>query len=93
VSNQDASNLLAERAATHVSGPRNRLPGTILAVKRAGLMAEVEMACGPYRIVSIMSRDAADELDLQPGDQATAVIKSATIFIESTDRPPLVAVR
>ena len=39
------------------------------------------MACGPYRIVSLMSREVADELGLKPGDQATAIVKSATVFI------------
>jgi molybdopterin-binding protein len=46
------------------------------------LVAQVEMACGPYRIVSLISREAADELDLRPGDEATAIVKSATVFIE-----------
>jgi len=46
-------------------------------------MAQIDMACGPYRIVSLMSREAADELDLKPGDQATAVVKSTTVIVES----------
>jgi molybdopterin-binding protein len=50
------------------------------------------MECGPYRIVSLMSREAVDELDLKPGDQATAIVKSATVFIEPDDWPPLAAV-
>ena len=41
-------------------------------------MAQIDMACGPYRIVSLMSREAADDLGLKPGDQATALIKSTT---------------
>jgi molybdopterin-binding protein len=93
ISSQDLSNLLRERSTTgHVSA-RNRMQGTILAVKKDGVMAQIEMACGPFRIVSLMSREAADELDLKPGDQATAVVKSATVFIEPNDRPPLAAVR
>ncbi len=46
-------------------------------------MAQIDMACGPYRIVSLMSREAADELGLKPGDQATAIIKSTTVIVES----------
>jgi molybdopterin-binding protein len=45
-------------------------------------MAQVEMACGEHRIVSLMSREAADELDLRPGVRATAVIKSTTVIVE-----------
>jgi molybdopterin-binding protein len=63
-----------------------------MAVRKDVLVAQVELACGPYRIVSLMSRDTADELDLKPGDQATAIIKSAAVFIEPGDRPPLAAV-
>jgi molybdopterin-binding protein len=47
-------------------------------------MAQIDPACGPYRIVSLMSREAADELDLKPGDQATAVIKSTTVIVENS---------
>jgi molybdopterin-binding protein len=41
------------------------------------------MACGPYRIVSLMSSEAAEELDLKPGDPAVAVVKSTTVIIET----------
>ena len=40
------------------------------------------MACGPYRIVSLMTREAADQLGLKPGDSATAVIKATTVVVE-----------
>jgi molybdopterin-binding protein len=59
------------------------MQGTILAVKKDGVMAQIEMACGPFRIVSLMSREAADELDLKPGDTAAALVKSATVIIET----------
>jgi molybdopterin-binding protein len=45
-------------------------------------MAQVDLACGPYRIVSLMSREAADELELAPGVLATAVVKSTTVIVE-----------
>jgi molybdopterin-binding protein len=83
ISSQDLSKLLRERASTGHTSARNRMQGTILAVKKDGVMAQVEMACGPYRIVSLMSREAADELDLKPGDQAAAVVKSTTVTIET----------
>ena len=45
-------------------------------------MAKVELACGDYRIVSVMSREAADELGLAPGVPAVAVMKATTVIIE-----------
>jgi molybdopterin-binding protein len=92
MSTQDLTNLHAARGAGRIASPRNRLPGTVVAVKKDVLVARVEMECGPYRIVSLMSREAVDELDLKPGDQATAIVKSATVFIEPDDWPPLAAV-
>jgi molybdopterin-binding protein len=84
ISAQDLANRLRERGATGKSSARNRLHGTILAVKKNEIMAQVDLTCGPFRIVSLMSREAADELDLKPGDQATAVIKSTTVIIENS---------
>jgi molybdopterin-binding protein len=83
MSAHDLSNLLRERGAMGLTSARNRLQGTILSVKKDGVMAQIDMACGPYRIVSLMSREAAEELDLKPGDQATAVVKSTTVIIET----------
>jgi molybdopterin-binding protein len=84
MSTQDLSNRPAERGAIRVPSPRNRLQGTVLAVKKDEVAAQIDMACGPYRIVSLMSREAADELDLKPGDPATAIVKSTTVFIETS---------
>ena len=61
---------------------RNRMSGTVVAVKRDDVMAQVELACGPYRIVSLMSREAADEMGLEPGVSATAVVKATTVIVE-----------
>lgn len=51
-------------------------------MKRDGVMAQVELACGDYRIVSLMSRDAADELGLEVGRPATAVVKATNVIVE-----------
>ena len=64
------------------SSARNRLAGVVVDVQLDGVMAKVELACGPYRIVSLMSREAAEELGLQPGASATAVVKSTTVIVE-----------
>jgi molybdopterin-binding protein len=64
------------------SSARNHLAGIVTAVARDGVMAQVELACGPYRIVSLMSREAADDLGLEPGVEATAVIKSTNVIVQ-----------
>ena len=80
----ELSRLLRERAtASHRSSARNRLDGIVLSVKKDDVMAQVEMACGPYRVVSLMSREAADELGLAPGSRAEAVIKATTVVVET----------
>src|SRR5881409_3463353 len=79
---EDLATLLRERATAGRSSARNRLSGIVLAVRRDGVMAQVDIACGPYRVVSLMSREAADDLDLKPGDSATAVVKATTVVVE-----------
>ena len=68
--------------ATKTSSARNRLTGTVVSVKRDTVMAQVELACGDYRIVSLMSREAADELGLEPGVDAIAVVKATNVIVE-----------
>lgn len=83
ISSVQLAKLLRERGATGLTSARNRLQGVIVAVKRDTVMAQIDMVCGPYRIVSLMSREAADELDLKPGDSATAVVKATTVIVET----------
>ena len=64
------------------SSARNRLRGIVTAVTRDAVMAQVDIQAGPFRIVSLMSREAVDELGLQVGSPATAVIKSTTVVVE-----------
>lgn len=61
---------------------RNRFTGLVTKVTRDAVMAQVELQAGPFRVVSLMSREAADELDLQPGVLAVAVIKSTNVVVE-----------
>jgi molybdopterin-binding protein len=61
---------------------RNRLRGIVTAVKKDTVMAQVEMVCGPYRMVSLMSTEAADELGLAPGVLALASVKSTNVVVE-----------
>ncbi len=60
---------------------RNQLTGLVTRVLRDTVMAQVDLQCGPFRIVSLMSREAADELGLEPGVLAVASIKSTNVVI------------
>lgn len=64
------------------SSARNRLRGIVIAVTKDTVMAKVDIQAGPFRIVSLMSREAVDELDLQVGSVAVAVIKSTAVVVE-----------
>lgn len=81
---------LAQRRAHQVDDPsdvrrsaRNRLVGLVTEVVSDKVMAQVEMQCGPARIVSLMSTEAVEELDLKVGDLAVAVIKSTMVTVET----------
>jgi molybdopterin-binding protein len=65
---------------------RNRFLGLVTRVTRDTVMAQVEMQAGPHRIVSLMSREAADELELEPGVLAVAAVKSTNVVVEIPDR-------
>jgi molybdopterin-binding protein len=78
----DLAELLRERAGGGHTSARNRLAGIVVAVETDGVMAKVDLACGPYRVVALMSREAAEELELRPGVPATAVVKSTTVIVE-----------
>jgi molybdopterin-binding protein len=75
------SQVEAERGSGH-SSARNRFRGIVTEVIRDAVMAQVEIAAGPFRVVSLMSRQAADELGLEPGVVAVAVIKSTNVVVE-----------
>ena len=69
---------------THFSA-RNRLRGTVTEVKVEGLMAQVELVVeDPVRVVAIVTADAVEELGLEPGVPATAIVKSTSVMVESS---------
>jgi molybdopterin-binding protein len=78
----ELARLLRERGGNAQSSARNRMTGVVVDVKRDGVMAQVDVACGPFRIVSLMSREAADDLELRPGATVTAVVKSTNVIVE-----------
>ena len=75
--------LIASLAgSSSTSSARNRMAGIVIAVKRDEVMAQVELACGDFRVVSLMSRDACDELGLEVGKPAIAVVKATNVIVE-----------
>ena len=61
---------------------RNRFSGLVSRVLRDTVMAQVEIQAGPHRFVSLLSREAADELGLEPGVLAVAAIKATNVSVE-----------
>ncbi len=61
---------------------RNRFTGLVTAVKKDAVMAQVDLQCGPFRVVSLMSAEAAEELGLEPGVLAVASVKATTVVVE-----------
>ncbi|MFC0531767.1 TOBE domain-containing protein [Phytohabitans kaempferiae] len=73
---------VADEERSDASSARNRLRGIVTAVVKDTVMAQVDIQAGPFRLVSLMSREAADDLDLEVGSVAVAVIKSTTVVVE-----------
>lgn len=65
------------------SSARNRFAGLVTKVTTDKVMAQVEMQCGPFTVVSLMSSDAVRELNLEPGSVAVAVVKATTVIVET----------
>jgi molybdopterin-binding protein len=72
----------AEGKAVVAHSARNRFQGLVTRVIRDTVMAQVEIQAGPYRVVSLLSREAADELSLEPGMLAVATVKATNVSVE-----------
>ncbi|MEN5074772.1 TOBE domain-containing protein [Isoptericola cucumis] len=68
------------------SSARNRFVGLVTDLTVDTVMAQVELQCGPFRVVSLMSSEAVRDLGLERGSVAVAVIKSTNVVIEAEDR-------
>lgn len=89
-----AGDVLAEFAREHAAPPpdpvgvsssaRNRFVGLVTRVNADGVMAEVQMQCGPFTVVSLMSSESAAQLGLEPGKLAVAVVKATNVIVETT---------
>ncbi len=79
----ELARLVRARARrTKKTSARNHLEGVVVEVRSDGIAGVVELACGPYRIVSLVTDEAIEELDLKPGDRAVAVVKATNVVIE-----------
>jgi molybdopterin-binding protein len=80
-----------EAATVVAHSVRNRFTGLVSHVVRDTVMAQVEIQAGPHRFVSLLSREAADELGLEPGMLAVAAVKATNVSVEipqpSSPRP------
>jgi molybdopterin-binding protein len=86
ISSEEVERLLRDRPArARTSSARNRLEGSVVAIKRGRVMSQIELACGPFRVVSLLSTDSLDDLALKPGDAAIAVVKATTVIVERED--------
>ncbi len=76
---------MAEGPEAHpvsLESARNRVTGIVTKVTKDKVMAQVEMQAGPFRVVSLMSREAADELELVAGKLAVASVKATNVVVE-----------
>lgn len=76
----DAGPIVGESA-------RNRFTGVVTKVITDTVMAQVEIQAGPFRVVSLMSSEAANELGLKPGVLAVASVKSTNVVVEVPRQP------
>lgn len=84
----ELARFVVEAAESHeaegliIQSARNHLQGIVTKVVKDGVAAQVELQAGPFRLVSLMTREAADDLDLAPGMLAVASVKSTNVWIE-----------
>ncbi|HEV7604280.1 MAG TPA: helix-turn-helix transcriptional regulator [Candidatus Limnocylindrales bacterium] len=85
---EEVARLLDARRKTSTDRPivaqsaRNRFPGIVTRIERDGVAAVVEVIAGPHRLVSLMTAEAVEELDLKVGDEAVCVVKSTNVIVE-----------
>jgi molybdopterin-binding protein len=72
----------AEVLPTPRESARNHFPGIVTGVRKDDVMAQVEIQAGPHRVVSLMSREAADELGLEVGVAAVASVKATNVVVD-----------
>jgi len=84
----EISRLLRERRKAVADRPivaqsaRNRFPGIVTRIEKDRVAAVVEVIAGPHRLVSLMTAEAVDDLDLKVGDAAVCVVKATNVMVE-----------
>lgn len=63
---------------------RNAFPGIVTGIRLGSVSAQVEIQAGPHRVVSLLTREAVEELGLEVGMRATARVKSTSVFVDRT---------
>jgi molybdopterin-binding protein len=79
----ETASALAEAFPLAKASARNRLTGIVTRVQVDGVMAQVDVQAGPFRVVSLMTREAAEELGLEPGMLVVASAKATTVTVEA----------
>lgn len=84
VSASEVARLLAQRDRPRVTAGsvRNRFPGVVTEIKRDTLAATVELLSGSNRILAFVTREAVDEMGLEPGMRAVATVKATNVMLE-----------
>ncbi len=77
-----AGSALADEFPTTRSSSRNKITGLVTRIQVDGVMAQVDLQAGPFRVVSLMSREAVEDLGLEVGMLAVAAIKATTVSVE-----------
>jgi molybdopterin-binding protein len=73
---------LRPRESSSALSARNRFAGVVRDVQVEGLLAQVEIEAGPFRVVAVITREAAEQLELAPGVSATALVKATSVMVE-----------
>jgi len=71
-----------ERRSIAAASCRNAFPGVITRVVKDRVTASVEIQAGPHRVLALITREAADEMGLKPGMEATATVKATSVMVE-----------
>jgi len=66
----------------HSESIRNHFQGLVVALKKGQVMSQVDLQCGPYRVVSLVSTEAVEELNLEVGSVATAQVKATNVSVQ-----------
>jgi molybdopterin-binding protein len=88
----EITRLLSERRsqvidrASVAASARNRFPGIVTRIEKDKVAAVVEVIAGPHRMVSLMTAEAVDELQLEVGDEAVCIVKATNVIVEKSFR-------